>query len=123
MEVLNGQVLGPPSDYRETHFALEPGASIEFYPTQRFILRADRRRKPKCRHPRTLNFITPDEYQAFGGVVPHHLGIGISLERRFGSLQSAPAASATSEHFSVGAYFALQIHEQTLISNAPALGS
>jgi hypothetical protein len=121
VEVLNGQVLGPPFYYRETHFALEPGASIEFYPTQRLIVRADVDENLNAAF-RTLNFITPDEYQAFGGVVPHHLGIGISLERRFGSLQSAPAASATSEHFSVGAYFALQIREQTLISNAPALG-
>jgi hypothetical protein len=120
--VQNGQILNvPPTYYRETHFALEPGASIEVYPTQRWILRADVDENLNAEF-RTVNFLSQNVYQSLGGVVPHHLGIALSLERRFGTLESEPAASAKPEHFSVGAYFPLQIREQSVNNNAPALG-
>jgi hypothetical protein len=91
------------------------------YPTQRWILRADVDENLNAEF-RTVNFLSQNVYQSLGGVVPHHLGIALSLERRFGTLESAPAASAKPEHFSVGAYFPLQIREQSVNNNAPALG-
>ena len=123
IEVDNGRILNvPPTYYRETHFALEPGATVEVYLASRTIVRADVDENLNAVF-RSVNFLGGNLYQDLGGYVPHHLGVSLSLEHRFGRLEEdAPVFSPKPEHFSVGGYFPLQIRGQTENFNAPALG-
>jgi hypothetical protein len=123
IEVENGRVLNvPPLYFRETHFALEPGVTVEGYLGHRTIIRADVDENLNAIF-RTVYHVGGDLYQYLGGYVPHHLGVSLSVEHRFGSIEEdAPVFSPKPKHFSVGGYFPLQIRGQTVNSNAPALG-
>lgn len=122
VQVQNGRVLDvPPLFYRETHFTLEPGVTVEAYLSRRTILRADVDENLNAVF-RTFNTLGPNLFQPLGGFVPHHLGASLSVERRFGRIEDAPALSPKPERFSIGAYFPLQIREQYVGINAPALG-
>ena len=123
IEVQNGRVLNvPPLFYRETHFALEPGATVEVYLARRTIVRADVDENLNAVF-RTVDYLGRNLYEDLGGYVPHHLGVSLSVLYRLGHVEEdAPVFTAKPEHFSVGGYFPLQIRGQMENNNAPALG-
>lgn len=123
IEVENGVILNvPPVYYRETHFTLAPGVTVEGYLGRRTIVRADVDENLNAIF-RTVNHLGGGLYQDLGGYVPHHLGVSLSVAHRFGSIQEdAPVFSPKTEHFSVGGFLPLQIRGQIENNNAPALG-
>jgi hypothetical protein len=110
-----------PTFYRETHFALQPGLSLEGYVGRRTILRLDADEDLNAIF-RTQKVLSPSSTEFWSGAVPNHLGLGLSLEHRFGRLEDAPDFTSRSEPFSVGAYFPLQIRQHQESFDAPALG-
>jgi len=107
--------------FRDTHFALQPGVAIELYPTTRTILRLDVDEDLNAVFGRHI-YVGPNlEGLVFGGV-PHHLGLSLSVERRFGTLHDAPELAPASQHVSVGALFPLQVRQHLLQIDSPALG-
>jgi hypothetical protein len=103
----------PPTYYRETHFALQPGVAVEGYVSKRTILRFDVDESLNASF-RKIYQQTPSFESASPGFVPHHLGLALSVEHRFGAFEDAPELSPQTEHFSVGAIFPLQIREHLL---------
>jgi len=111
----------PISYYRDTHFALQPGVAVEVYPTSRTILRLDVDENLNAVFGRHI-YLGPNLEELVYGGVPHHLGLSLSVARRFGSMHDAPELAPASQRVSVGALFPLQIREHLLELNSPALG-
>jgi hypothetical protein len=106
-------LTAPPTYYRETHFALQPGVAVEGYVSKRTVLRLDVDESLNASF-RKIQLQTPT-FEAYSpGFVPHHLGLALSVEHRFGAFKDAPEMSPKTEQFSVGAMFPLQIREHLL---------
>ncbi|MGD0446391.1 MAG: hypothetical protein ABSA39_20845 [Edaphobacter sp.] len=107
--------------FRETHFALQPGVAIEWYVSKRNILRLDIDESLNASFKKIL-FQSPFEEVYSPGSVPHHLGLALTAEHRFGSFQDASEFTPKTESVTVGAFFPLQIREHLLEQDAPVLG-
>jgi hypothetical protein len=117
-------LTSPPTYFRNTHFALQPGIALEVYPTKRTILRLDIDEDLNAVFGRHVA-LGPNLEELVPGSVPHHAGLSLSVAHRFGSsdtLKAAPEFTPKPEHISFGAFFPLQIRQHLLQINSPALG-
>jgi len=114
---------GAPSYGRVTHFALQQGVALEFYPRARTFVRFDLDELLLAEFKRTF-FLTPYVGQFSYGVVPYHASASLTVGHRFGKLSEMPepAEAKPRTGFTVGALFPMEMREHLLETDLRAEG-
>lgn len=101
--------------YRRTHFALDDGAVVEYYPTRHTLIRLDAEQTLLTEFDQVVLRQGPFE-QILEGHVASHLGLGLSAGYRFGERQihSTPRARSAVPRFDLGALYALHLRTHLL---------
>jgi len=114
---------GPPVFGCVTHFALQQGVALEFYPRRRTFVRFDLDELLLAEFQRTF-YTSPYVDQISYGVVPYHASASLTVGHRFGKLSEMPepAAEKPKTGFSVGALFPMEMREHLLETDLRAEG-
>lgn len=110
--------------YRDTHFTLQPGIALEAYLGKRTVLRYDIDDDIQASF-RKIDVQTPRLEAYIPGHVPHHLGLALGIEHRFGAIQTREDTRESTPRagpFGIGALFPLQIREHLLFNDVRVLG-
>jgi hypothetical protein len=120
---LQADGLAPPQFGHTTHFALQQGVAVEFYPKPRTFLRFDFDELLMAEFSRVY-FALPGISQVSYGVVPYHASISLTVGHRFGALKEleTPEPSSHKPRYSVGGLFAMEMREHLLEEQVRAEG-
>lgn len=92
------------------HFALQEGATFEYYPTQRLIIRADVGQTLVSQFEKT-NLHTNEEYSYLAGAIDDHLNLSVGANYRLGELREEAEPVPRSAPAEVGILFPLQLRK------------
>jgi hypothetical protein len=108
---------------RLTHFALRQGAAVELSVSQRTFLRFDAAELLDAQFRRIYVRTPSYEATSYSGV-PYHLLTSVSVEHRFGALETldAPADERKTHGYSVGGLYEMGVREHLLENDARADG-
>jgi len=101
--------------YRRTHFALQEGAVVEYYPTRHTVVRLDAGQTLTTEFDQVL-LREGSAMEIIPGHVASHFALALSAGYRFGERQaqsSSPTPSAVSK-FDLGAIYALHLRTHLL---------
>jgi Outer membrane protein beta-barrel domain len=104
--------------YPRTHFALEEGAVVEYYPTRHTVVRVDAGQTLITEFDQVLLREGPAT-ETIPGHVASHFALALSAGYRFGERQeqSSPPAPSAVPKFDLGALYALHLRTHLLDQN------
>ena len=108
---------------RETHFALQQGAAIEYALSPRTAFRFDAGELLTAQFRRVYESGPSFEVTSFSAI-PHHFVFNLSATRRFGRLEALPSEPdrAPRLNFSAGGLYLMNLQEHLLLSEVRATG-
>ena len=115
--------LVPPQFGHTTHFALQQGVALEFYPRPRTFVRFDVAELLQAQFQRVY-FMTQYIGEESYGVVPYHTAVSLTIGHRFGELKEleTPEPSFHKPNYSMGGFFNVEMREHILNWNVRAEG-